>query len=393
MSETWLSRAAAVEARTRDLRHRIHANPELSGQERETAALVAETLMSLGLAPRSGVGGHGVVCDIAGGTPGPMVALRADMDALPIQEETGLPYASERPGVMHACGHDGHTAMLLGLAFVLAAARDRLRGTVRLIFQPAEETVAGAAAMCAEGCMDGVSAVFALHAWPGVGVGVIATKPGPVMASTDTFEIVIQGSGAHGAYPHLSRDPIAIGALVVTAAQQIVARRIDPLEPAVITFGTFHAGTATNIIPAGATLTGTMRALSASVRALLPRALEETARGVCASQGATCSCTISTGVDPVVNDPAWTALAIDAARVELGAGSIAELHAPSMGAEDFGVYLRHAPGAFLRLGIGDKAVGHDCRYDFNDAAMVRGITCMAAVAEEALGAAATLFAP
>lgn len=388
MSEPWLARAAAVESWARDLRRRIHANPELSGQERETAALVAQTLAGLGLSTRTGVGGHGVVCDIVGGSPGPMVALRADMDALPIQEATGLSYASQRPGVMHACGHDGHTAMLLGTASVLAAARDRLRGTVRLIFQPAEETVAGAAAMCADGAMNGVSAIFALHGWPGVDVGTIATKPGPVMASTDTFEIVIQGRGSHGAYPHLSRDPIAIGALVVIAAQQIVARQIDPLEPAVITFGTFHAGTATNIIPSSATLTGTMRALSASVREALPRALEETTRGVCASQGATCTCTIHTGVDPVVNDPTWTVVAVEATRAGLGAEYTAELHAPSMGAEDFGVYLRHAPGAFLRLGIGDNAVGHDCRYDFNDAALVHGMACMAVVAEKALDAAA-----
>ncbi|MCX6361820.1 MAG: M20 family metallopeptidase [Armatimonadetes bacterium] len=388
MSDTWLVRAVAVEPWARDLRRRIHSNPELSGLERETAALVAETLAALGLSPRTGVGGHGVVCDIGGEAPGPMVALRADMDALPIHEATGLPYASQRPGVMHACGHDGHTAMLLGAASMLAAARDRLRGTVRLVFQPAEETVAGAAAMCAEGVMEGVSAVFALHGWPGIDAGVVATKSGAVMASTDTFEIAIEGRGSHGAYPHLSRDPIAIGALVVTAAQQIVARRIDPLEPAVITFGTFHAGTATNIIPAAATLTGTMRALSPAVREALPRLLEETARGVCASQGAGCSCTIRAGVDPVVNDAEWTALAVEATRSELGGEWIAELHTPSMGAEDFGVYLRHAPGAFLRLGIGNEAVGHDCKYDFNDGALVHGMACMASVAERALEAAA-----
>lgn len=359
------------------IRHHLHQHPELSDHEERTAALVAQRLRELGLEPRTSVGGHGVLAEIAAPREAPMVALRADMDALPIQEENDLPYRSVHDGVMHACGHDGHTAILLGVAELLVRLREQLPVSVRLIFQPAEETVGGAQRMCQAGAMDGVSAVVALHGWVHLPVGHVGIRSGPAMAAADTFDIVVQGQGAHAAYPHLARDPILTGARLVSALQAAVSRETDPLEPVVLTVAQFHAGTAYNIIPAEAHLAGTVRTLSSATRARMEEAVHRIADGVARSAGCSCNVTYRHGAPPVVNDPRVVSLVRKAAEEAVGTSAVSDLVQPSMGAEDFAYYLEYAPGVMFRLGIGDRAPGHTSRFDFDDAALPAGMEVLA----------------
>jgi amidohydrolase len=366
------------------IRHDLHRHPELSGDERNTAALVASHLLGLGLDVQTEVGGHGVVAVVRGARPGPTVALRADMDALPIQEEGSPEYRSERGGIMHACGHDGHTTMLLGAAEALTLAREQMAGDVRLIFQPSEETGAGASGMCAAGVMDGVSSIFALHAWPPLPVGQIGIRLGAMTASADTFEIVVQGRGAHAAYPHLSVDPITAAAQIVIALQTIASREIDPVQPVVVTVAQFHAGSAPNVIPDTAHLTGTIRTHSKEVRASMPDRVRRIAEGVCAAMGATCHVAFRDGTPPVVNDPQAAALASAAAVGWLGPDNVITLPNASMGAEDFAHYLNHAPGALLRLGLGNPTPLHAPTFDFTDAALIVGVRTLVAIALKSL---------
>jgi amidohydrolase len=357
-------------------RHHLHQNPELSGCEKETSALVAAKLQSIGLDDvRTGVGGHGIIGELKGTAgPGRTIALRGDMDALPIQEESELPYRSCRPGVMHACGHDGHTSTLFGTAAVLTRLRDRIRGTVRFVFQPAEETVNGAASMCAGGAMDGVDAIVALHGWPGLEIGRIGVRPGPMMASTDTYDVTIRGRGAHAAMPHVGVDPIVTAAQVVLALQTVSSREIAPTEPVVVTVGQIHAGTAYNIIPGTAEIKGTVRCLSSELRASMPARLERVVAGVCAAMRADYVFRYDTGVGVVVNDAAVCGLVAGAAAEALGAENVVTLPTPSMGAEDFSVYLDHAPGMMFRLGVGaDSPNLHTPHYNFPDEALPVGI--------------------
>ncbi|HZO89562.1 MAG TPA: amidohydrolase [Chthonomonadaceae bacterium] len=369
-----------------ETRHYLHQNPELSHQEQNTSAFVAERLRALGLDDvQAGVGGYGVVGTLrgtaAGAETGPTFALRADMDALPIQEESDLPYKSCNPGVMHACGHDGHTATLLGTAAVLAQLRDQIRGTVKFFFQPAEETVGGAARMCAEGVMEGVEAIVALHGWPGVGVGQIGVRSGPMMASADTFDITVKGRGAHAAMPHISVDPIVVGAQIVLALQTIVSREISPVESVVVTVTQFHAGTAYNILPGAAEIKGTVRCLSDAVRASMPERLERIARGICEAARAEYAFRYQEGTPVTVNDEGMTALVAEVGREVLGEGNVVTLEAPSMGAEDFAVYLRHAPGTMFRLGVGEEMPPlHTPRYNFADAALSYGMELFTQIA-------------
>ena len=372
-----------------NVRHFLHQHPELSDREEETAALVAERLRAAGIDNVStNVGGHGVLATLIGSTSGPTIALRADMDALPIQELGDLPYRSCVPGVMHACGHDGHTATLLGAATTLSGLRDRMSGSVRFIFQPSEETVGGAARMCRDGAMEGVDAIVALHGWPGMPVGQIGVRPGPMMASSDIFDITVKGKGAHAAYPHLSVDPIPIGAQLILALQSVVSRGISPTESVVVTVAQFHAGTAYNIIPSDAVIKGTVRCLSAEIQNGMPERLERIAAGICAAGGAGYEFHYQRGTPVTVNDFAINSLVAQVGADMLGAINVIPLDAPSMGAEDFAMYLKHAPGAMFRLGVGEHMTAlHTPTYNFADEAVATGMELFARVALTFLGSA------
>lgn len=367
-------------------RHYLHENPELSDCEQDTAALVAERLNALGLDEvRTGLGGYGVLGVLKGtaegAQAGPIFALRADMDALPIHETSDLPYKSCKPGVMHACGHDGHTATLLGTAATLAQLRDQIRGTVRFVFQPAEETVGGAERMCNAGVMEDVGAIVALHGWPGMKVGQIGVRSGPMMASSDTFDITVRGRGAHAAMPHLSIDPIVIGAQIVTALQTLVSREISPTDSAVVTVAQFHAGTAYNIIPGTAEIKGTIRCLSDKMRVAIPQRIEELASGICAAMRAECVFRHALGTGVTVNDADIIALVAEVGGETLGESNVVPLEAPSMGAEDFAAYLRHAPGAMFRLGVGETTSNlHTPTYNFADEALPHGVELFSRIA-------------
>ncbi len=364
------------------LRHHLHQYPELSGQEVQTAAHVAACLAPLNLTSlQTNFGGHGIVATLEGALPGPTVALRADMDALPIREQSDWPYKSRTDGLMHACGHDGHTACLWGAAAVLAALREHIRGTIKLIFQPAEETVGGAETLCAQGVMDSVQAIFALHGWPGLAVGQIGIRPGPMMASADRFDITLRGRGGHAAYPHLGVDPIVAGAQLVQALQTVASREVSPLEPVVVTVAQFNAGTAFNVIPGEARLAGTVRCLSSAVRDAMPGIVERIVAGICAAARCEHDFSYSPGPPVVVNDPALTAFVEGVGRDVLGPANVLRLDTPTMGAEDFAYYLERAPGTFLRLGVGeDVSPLHTSTYNFSDAALPHGIEMLAMLA-------------
>ncbi len=357
-------------------RHHLHQNPELSGEESQTGALVADRLRALNFDDvQTGVAGHGVVGLLRGPADGPTFALRADMDALPIQEASDLPYKSCTPGVMHACGHDGHTATLLGAAAALSALRGDINGTIKFLFQPAEETTGGAERMVAEGVMDGVDAIAALHGWPFLAVGQIGIRPGPMMASADRFELTIRGKGGHAAYPHNTIDPVIVGAQIVGALQTIASREVSPLDSVVVSVTQFHAGTAHNVIPGQAVLTGTVRCLNPTLRDQMPAKMERLVAGVCQALRAEYEFAYDLGPPVTMNDPTMTALMEQVGRDVLGPDSVRFLEAPSMGAEDFAYYLPHAPGAMFRLGVGaDVSALHTPTYDFADAALPVGIT-------------------
>ncbi len=370
------------------VRHHLHAHPELSNEEEQTSKFVAERLTALGVDTlRTGVGGHGVVAEIRGNQiqTGQTLALRADMDALPIQELSSLPYCSTKPGVMHACGHDGHTATLLGTAAALTQLREEYAGTVRLIFQPAEEGVQGAARMCIEGVMDGVDRVVALHGWPGLAIGKIGTKPGAMMASSDTFDLVVRGKGAHAAQPHNSVDPIVIAAHLVTALQTISSREVSPTEAVVVTIAQIHAGTAYNVIPTEAVLKGTVRCLTNELREQIPVRIEAIAKNLCAAFRADCELTYRWGTKPTVNDESVNALIEQIGQEALGEGSVLRLLAPSMGAEDFAAYLDYAPGCMFRLGVGEEVTNlHTPTYNFSDGAVSVGMEMFTRIALKTL---------
>jgi amidohydrolase len=358
-----------------ELRHHLHRNPELSNEEMETSALVAARLRKIGYVDiRTEVGGHGVIATLKGKRPGKTFALRGDMDALPVTEESDLPYRSCKPGVMHACGHDGHTTNLLGAAAVLFRLRDRLAGTVRFLFQPSEEIVGGAARMCAEGAMEGVDAVVALHGWPGLEIGMIGVLAGPIMASADTFDIRLAGRQAHAAMPNTAVDPIVTGAHIVTALQTIASRETSPLDSIVVTVTQFHAGTAYNIIPGAAELKGTVRTLSDAVRRTAPARMERIVAGISSACGASYEFSYRHGPPVVTNDAAIIDLIAGVTAERYGRESVMTLESPSMGAEDFSVYLQHAPGALLRIGVGAASPNlHTPTYNYPDAALPIGI--------------------
>ena len=360
------------------LRHHLHQHPELSHQEAETSALVASRLRDIGMdSVTTNVGGYGVIGTLAGtgsASTNKTIALRADMDALPIQETRDVPYRSCKAGVMHACGHDGHTSTLLGTAAVLAGMRDLFTGSVRFLFQPAEETVGGAWRMCEEGAVDGVDAIVALHGWPGMEVGRIGVRSGPMMASSDTFDLVIRGRGAHAAQPHNSVDPIVVGAHIVTAFQSVASREMSPTESVVVTVAQFHSGTASNIIPDVAELKGTIRCLTEAHRDEIPERLERIAAGVCAAFRANYELVFRRGTPVTVNDDAVNLLVSGVGRDVLGDENVVTLETPSMGAEDFAMYLQRVPGAMFRLGVGKEMTPlHTPTYNFADEALPVGM--------------------
>ncbi len=370
------------EGRLVEVRRRLHRHPELSTQERETAAFIAAELRAMGLEPREGLDGAptGVVAVIEGGQEGPTLAWRADTDALPIEEETGAQYASCNPGVMHACGHDVHTTVGLGIAAALVEARGSLRGRVKVIFQPAEEGapgsgLAGAEAMVAGGVLEGpaVEGIFALHCMPSLPVGRIGYSLGPVWAGSDAWRLTVRGRQTHGAYPQEGIDPIYVAAQIVVALQGIPGRVIDAREACVVSVGRIEAGEAFNVIPAEARMIGLVRTLDEGVRVRALEALGRLIEGICAAHGAQAELTTSQGARAVINDPALVGRALGALRAEVGADRV-EVSPPQMGAEDFASFSRRVPGAYFMLGVGNRERGivhpiHSPRFDVDEACL------------------------
>ncbi|OAN12195.1 amidohydrolase [Exiguobacterium undae] len=352
-------------------RRYLHQHPELSFHEVDTPRFIAERLTELGIEVRTGVGGRGVVGTIRGGQPGKTVALRADFDALPIQDEKEVDYRSTVPGVMHACGHDGHTATLLAVAEILVGQKEHLAGNVVLIHQHAEEVVPGGARdMIADGCLDGVDVIFGTHLWSTTKLGTIGYRVGPVMAAADKFELTLFGRGGHGAKPHETIDAVVLGATVVKELQSIVSRRLDPLQQAVLTIGTLHAGNTFNVIADSAELTGTIRTFDPLVADQIVKEMERTIKGVCDAAGATYTFRYERGYPAVVNHPVETELVRAVATDVVGADQVFEI-APTMGGEDFAYYLQQVPGTFFFTGAGDETFypHHHPKFDFEEQAM------------------------
>lgn len=370
-----------------ETRRHLHAHPELSFEEHETAAFVAERLERWGYEVARNVGGLGVVGRLRQGTGGRSIAIRADMDALPITEATGLQYASMTAGKMHACGHDGHTTMLLGAAEYLARTR-HFNGTVNLIFQPAEEAGrgSGAQAMINDGLFERFpcDAVFGLHNHPGAPAGAFLTRSGPLMAASDTATITIIGRGGHASRPHLTVDPIVVAANMIMALQTIVSRSVNPIETAVVTVGTIHGGTASNVIPETAELTASIRSFSTEVRDIVERRVRDIATSIAAAHGADISIDYERGYPVVVNSEEETTFATAVVKELVGDEKVGVC--PMIpGSEDFAYFLEHKPGCFLRLGNGENsAILHSSKYDFNDDSLTTGAALWARLTERFL---------
>ncbi|MEL6341958.1 MAG: M20 family metallopeptidase [Myxococcota bacterium] len=363
------------------LRRALHQQPELSGQEQQTAHRIAQTLLAAGL-PAKRMGEHGVIVDLPGQGDGPRIALRADTDALPITEATGLPYASCRAGVMHACGHDGHTGILFGAALRLAENPPPL--PVRCIWQPAEETGVGAQMMIDAGAIDGVAAIFGGHIDPRFPSGHLIITDGAVNASTDELCIVIDGQQGHGARPHECRDAIVAASHLVVALQTVVSREVTPGQPAVVTIGEIHAGTGPNIIAGQATLRGTIRAHTPAVRAQLLAAVRRVAQSVALTFDVSIDVDIAPGTPALFNDPRWTDIARRAAVAVVGEAAVGVMPELNLGGEDFAVFLQHIPGCYIRFGAAiperDFAPAHSSRFDFHEPAMRSAAAWMERVA-------------
>jgi amidohydrolase len=369
-------------------RRDIHQNPELLYDVELTAKYIADRLSAFGCDEvKTSIGRTGVVAVIRGAKGGSAraIGLRADMDALPIEEATNLPYRSRIPGKMHACGHDGHTAMLLGAARRLAETRN-FAGNAVVIFQPAEEGGAGAMAMIDDGLMDrfGIEEVYGMHNWPALPVGSFMLRKGPLMAAADEITVTLEGQGGHAAMPHQCVDPVVLGAQIVLALQTIASRNVDPLDACVVSVTRFEAGAASNIIPQSAWLNGTVRTLQAATRDLAEKRIREIAAGLAAAAGATARVEYRRGYPATVNHAAQTEFAAKVARKVVGESRVDSNVAPVMGAEDFSFMLEARPGAFIFLGNGDSAQLHHPAYDFNDAALPYGMSYWVELVETAL---------
>jgi len=369
-------------------RRDFHAHPELGFEEHRTAGIVAERLRGLGYEVHAGIAETGVIGVRRGARPGRTIMLRADMDGLPVPEESEATYRSLEPGKMHACGHDGHVAILLGAARVLAERRAELAGTLVLCFQPAEEGRGGAKAMVEAGVIErfGIERAYGLHLFSQLDTGRLGVRPGPFYASSDSIEIRIDGAGGHGAAPHLSIDPILVGATFVSALQQVVSRRVDPMHPAVVTIGSFHAGTTHNVIPSSAHLLGTVRAFDDAVRKRMPELIERVLRGTCEAAGATYAFDYLFRYPVTSNDAAQTDYVRSLATATLGAANVVEgeMH---MGAEDFSFFAERVPACYFVLGSrGGAATGfphHHARFDLDEAALASGVRMMVALGLDA----------
>jgi len=372
------------------LRRDLHRHPELAFREHRTAGVVADTLRGLGYAVEEGIAGTGVVGTLARPGGSRSVALRADMDALPIAEESGVPHASGTPGLMHACGHDGHTAMLLAAAAVLAREGD-FAGTLHLVFQPAEEVGedSGAERMVREGLFDRfpADAVFAMHNHPGLPVGHFMCRPGAFMSASDKVRIKVQGRGGHAARPHLCVDASLAASAIVMSLQSVVSRNVDPAQTAVVSVGRLVAGDAYNVVPDTALLELSVRSFDASVRGLLRRRIEQTVQAQAQSYGATAEIDYVMGYPVLENDPAQTAFAADVAREVAGAGAVDDQATPIMGSEDFSYMLQARPGCLIRIGNGVQSPAlHNPRYEFDDSNIAIGAAFWRRLVERFLSA-------
>ena len=366
-------------------RRDFHRHPETAFQEHRTSSVVRAFLEAAGIEVRA-CAGTGLRGLLRGGRPGRTVALRADMDALPVAEIADHDYVSENPGVMHACGHDGHMAILMGAARILAARRETLEGNVVFLFQPSEENPPGGAPlMVQEGALEGVDSIFGLHLWQPLPSGIVGLRAGAMMAQADEFKVVVQGRGGHASQPQLTVDPVVVASHVVVAAQTIVSRFIDPVEAAVVSFTTIHGGRIHNIIPDSVTMTGTVRTFEPAVQRAVKQRLGEVCDATCRLFGATAEFTYTDGYPPLMNDAASVELAGRVAAREFGADRVRTI-APVMGGEDFAYYLQHVPGAFVMLGIGDNRPHphHNARFDIDETVLPIGVRLMTAVALETL---------
>lgn len=386
--EPWTPSARRALPAMRAWRNAFHQEPELSLHEERTREKVVRALEELNIPCRTFEDGYGVVGLIAGDRSGPVVALRADMDGLPVTEATGLPYASRFPGRMHACGHDIHMSSLLGAAAILQRHPRPLAGPVKLIFQPAEEEgeVGGALALIRQGCLKEprVDFVVGQHVIPGLPLGQVGWKVGPMMAAADAFRITVRGKGGHAATPHQGPDAVLVASEIVLGMQALVSRVCDPTEPSVVSVGSLHGGTRNNILPDEVVLEGTVRTLSAATRALLESALRRRVRSIAASLGAKVRIEYTVGYPPLVNDPSTTRIVAAALAREFGRAAAVEIERPMMGAEDFARYLEHVPGTFLRLGVGvpgRTASLHSATFAPDERALVIGAATLAAAAE------------
>lgn len=374
--------AETLSPRLIEIRRHLHSYPELSGQEYQTSAYVAGILSSYGLHVREGVGKTGVIGELKGeGDDSRQLAIRTDMDALPIQEMTQLEFSSRKPGVMHACGHDIHTTIGLGTAMVLSAMQDQIPGNLRFLFQPAEEIAQGARWMVADGAMENVDAILSVHVFPSVPAGSVAVRYGALTAAADNLEITIMGEAGHGARPHEAVDAIWIAAQVITTLQQAISRTQNPLRPVVLTIGQMKGGRAPNVIADQVQMQGTVRSLHPETRAQLPQWIEDIVASVCRPYGARYHVDYQAGVPSVHNTASLTQLIETAAQDVCGSHNVRVLTEPSLGAEDFSLYLEHAPGAMFRLGVGkaDQANPplHHPQFEAQESAIVTGVMTMA----------------
>lgn len=378
-----LEAAAALAPQVVQWRRQLHQRPEVAFHEVETSQFIVDTLSAVSGLSLSRPTRTSVVAELHGARPGPTVAVRADIDGLPIHEDADVAFRSTRDGAMHACGHDGHTAIVLGLAALLAARVDTLPGTVRFVFQHAEElSPGGAEELVQRGVMDGVAQVIGLHLWAPMPVGRIGILSGPAMAAPDNFQCTIIGKGGHAAMPHEAVDPIAIGAQIVTALQHVVSRTVDPLDPVVLSVTQFIAGTAFNVIPGTASLAGTVRTFDPALRTAVPAQMERVIRGIAEAFGASCEFTYERGYRPVVNDPVLAARLTDVVRRTFGNDTLIDLR-PTMGGEDFSAYQQRAPGVFAFVGAGNDAAGitfphHHPRFQIDERSLEVGLRYLTA---------------
>jgi amidohydrolase len=366
------------------IRRDLHVHPELGFREARTAGIVAERLRDLGFEVHPRIGETGVVGLLRGAHDGPTIMLRADMDALPMHEENDVPYRSQTNGVMHACGHDAHVAMLLAAAALLAQRTDELHGRIAFVFQPAEEGGGGARAMLHDGLIErfAIERAYGLHISCILPSGIIGVKPGPMMAAVDQFDLVVEGRGGHGAMPHTAIDPIVVAAEFVGSVQRVVSREVDPVEPAVVTVGAFNGGTTYNVIPPRVALKGTVRTFSEATRATMEGRIRRIAEHTCAASNASCTLDWHPSYPVTVNDPGETAFLRATLAAEIGATRVIEIP-PIMGSEDFSYFANEVPACFAFLGAGDAThanPNHHPAFDINESAMATGIAAHVALA-------------